>query len=386
MADETQNSRRPRRGRNRSASQSKAPEKDVVLGDAIEVMASMPDASVDLVFADPPYNLQLGGDLTRPDNSNVDGVDADWDKFEDFASYDTFSRAWLKEAHRILKPNGALWTIGSYHNIFRVGAAVQDIGYWILNDVVWVKTNPMPNFRGTRLTNAHETLIWAAKSKDAKYTFNYAALKTSNDDLQMRSDWLMPICTGAERLKGADGAKTHPTQKPESLLHRILVATTNPGDVVLDPFAGSGTTGAVAKRLGRRFIGIERDRDYADAARRRIAAATPISEEDLAATQSKRRAPRIPFGEIVELGLLKPGATLYDPKKRRPARVRPDGSIVVKDAEGDERQGSIHKIGALVQNASACNGWTYWHYEEKTGLKPIDFLRDKARKRRTRKA
>ncbi|MEO1013739.1 MAG: site-specific DNA-methyltransferase [Pseudomonadota bacterium] len=363
-----------------------ATENGVILGDSLEVLKSIADETVDLIFADPPYNLQLGGDLTRPDNSDVDGVDDDWDKFDGFASYDAFTRAWLREARRILKPDGALWTIGSYHNIFRVGAAIQDEGYWILNDVVWVKTNPMPNFRGTRLTNAHETLIWAAKSKNAKYTFNYAALKTSNDDLQMRSDWLMPICTGAERLKGADGAKAHPTQKPEGLLHRILVGTTNPGDLVLDPFAGSGTTGAVAKRLGRRFIGIERDPGYAAAARKRFAETTPIYGENLPATQSKRRAPRIPFGEIVELGLLKPGATLYDPKKRRPAQVRPDGSIVVKDAEGDERQGSIHKIGALVQNASACNGWTYWHYEEKTGLKPIDFLRDKARRKRSRKA
>ncbi|MEM1395848.1 MAG: DNA methyltransferase [Pseudomonadota bacterium] len=358
------------------------PDASVIHGDALAVMRQIPSDSVDLVFADPPYNLQLGGDLTRPDNSTVNGVDDGWDKFDCFADYDAFTRAWVSEAKRILKPNGALWTIGSYHNIFRVGTAIQDAGFWVLNDVVWVKTNPMPNFRGTRLTNAHETLIWASMSKDAKYTFNYDALKTSNDDLQMRSDWLMPICTGTERLKGADGNKTHPTQKPESLLHRIIIATTNPGDVVLDPFAGSGTSGAVAKRLGRRFIGIDRELDYVEAARQRIAAETPVSEENLKQQPSKRRAPRIPFGEIIELGLIKPGAKLYDPRRLRAAAVRPDGSIVVKDNEGDEQQGSIHKMGALVQNAEACNGWTYWHYEEETGLKPIDFLRDKARRKR----
>ncbi|MBI1393502.1 MAG: site-specific DNA-methyltransferase [Alphaproteobacteria bacterium] len=354
----------------------------IVIGDAVDVLKRLPDASVDLVFADPPYNLQLGGDLTRPDNTHVDGVDDDWDKFATFDDYDLFTRAWLTEAKRVLKPTGCLWTIGSYHNIFRVGSAIQDEGFWILNDVVWVKTNPMPNFRGTRLTNAHETLIWAATGKGAKYTFNYAALKAGNEDLQMRSDWMLPICTGSERLKGADGAKAHPTQKPEALLHRLLVATTNPGDVVVDPFTGSGTTGAVARRLGRRFIGIERDEAYALAARRRIDAAAPVAAAHLETTPSRRRAARIPFGEIVELGLLKPGAKIYDPKRRRPATVRPDGSIVVLDAEGDERQGSIHKMGALVQNAQACNGWTYWHYEEKTGLKPIDFLRDKVRRKR----
>ena len=351
----------------------------IIEGDCIKSMAALPDNCVDLIFADPPYNLQLGGDLTRPDNSSVDGVDDEWDKFDSFKAYDDFTRGWLAEAHRILKPNGAIWVIGSYHNIFRVGAAVQDQGFWILNDVIWRKSNPMPNFRGTRLTNAHETLIWAAKSQKSKYTFNYRALKTANDDLQMRSDWEFPICTGAERIKGADGAKTHPTQKPEALLHRILIGATNPGDVILDPFFGSGTTGAAAKYLGRHFIGIERDKIYIAAAKKRIAKVKPLETEDLVTQPSPKAAARVPFGTVVEHRLIKPGSSLYSPRGNHSAKVRADGSLFVKDGE-DEIQGSIHKVGAAVQNAAACNGWTYWHYEAKTGRKPIDFLRNKIRK------
>lgn len=364
--------------RNKPAKQS-LPLDKIVRGDSIEEMAKLPEASVDLIFADPPYNLQLGGDLTRPDNSRVDGVDDDWDRFNSFAEYDAFTRRWLAEARRILKPDGAIWVIGSYHNIFRVGAALQDLGYWILNDIIWNKTNPMPNFRGTRFTNAHETLIWAAREKSSRYTFNYSALKTANDDLQMRSDWSIPICTGNERLKSAGGAKTHPTQKPEALLYRVLIGTTKPGDIVLDPFFGSGTTGAVARLLGRRFIGIERDPDYIAAAAKRIAAVKPASDDDLQTAPSKRAMARVPFGAILEQGLLKPGAVLYAPKKKHEARVRADGSIAVKCPDGLQ-QGSIHKIGALVQKAEACNGWTYWHFEAKSGLKPLDFLRDKVRK------
>jgi len=352
----------------------------IIEGDCIEAMKKLPDASVDLVFADPPYNLQLGGDLTRPDNSRVDGVDDEWDKFESFKAYDEFTRRWLAEARRVLKANGAIWVIGSYHNIFRVGAAVQDTGFWILNDVIWRKSNPMPNFRGTRLTNAHETLIWAAKSQKSKYTFNYRALKTANDDLQMRSDWEFPICTGAERIKGADGSKTHPTQKPEALLHRVLIGATNPGDVVLDPFFGSGTTGAAAKYLGRRFIGLERDKAYIAAAKRRIARVKPLEAEDLKTQPCPKAAPRVPFGTVVENRLIKPGAKLYSPRKNHSAKVRADGSLYIKNGE-TEIQGSIHKVGAAVQKAQACNGWTYWHFEEKSGLKPIDFLRDKIRKK-----
>ncbi|MFN0023609.1 MAG: site-specific DNA-methyltransferase [Parvularculaceae bacterium] len=357
-----------------------APQLDTILkGDSIDELKRLPDGFADLVFADPPYNLQLGGELTRPDNSRVDGVDDAWDRFGSFAEYDAFTRAWLAQAQRVLKPDGALWVIGSYHNIFRVGAAMQDLGFWLLNDVIWVKSNPMPNFRGTRFANAHETLIWAAKSKDGRPAFNYSALKTANDDLQMRSDWVLPICTGNERLKGAAGTKVHPTQKPEALLYRVLLATTNPGDIVVDPFFGSGTTGAVAKMLGRRFIGIERDPDYIAAAAKRIAGVTPAAAADLAVTPSKRTATRIPFGALVERGLLKPGETLYAPRGPVNARIRADGSIAINGPDG-AIEGSIHKMGAAVQKLDACNGWTFWHYETQTGRKPIDFLREKMRK------
>ena len=380
MAANKKKSKQKSAGRNKTAPAGIADFLDTIIeGDCIKAMKKLPDASVDLIFADPPYNLQLGGDLTRPDNSRVDGVDDDWDKFASFKEYDDFTRGWLAEARRVLKPDGALWVIGSYHNIFRVGAALQDIGFWILNDVIWRKSNPMPNFRGTRLTNAHETLIWAAKSEKSKYTFNYRALKTGNDDLQMRSDWEFPICTGGERIKGDDGAKTHPTQKPESLLYRILIASTKPGDVVLDPFFGSGTTGAAAKYLGRRFIGCERDKTYIAAAKKRIARVKPLDGEGLQTQPSPKSAARVPFGAVVETKLIKPGAKLYSLNKNHEAKVRADGSLFVNEG-GVEIQGSIHKVGAAVQNAAACNGWTYWHYEEKTGLKPIDFLRDKIRK------
>ncbi|WP_158915122.1 site-specific DNA-methyltransferase [Caulobacter sp. S45] len=347
----------------------------ILQGDCLEILAGLPDKSVDLVFADPPYNLQLGGDLHRPDNSKVDAVDDAWDQFDSFEAYDTFTRAWLKECRRVLKDEGALWVIGSYHNIFRVGATLQDLGFWLLNDVVWRKTNPMPNFKGTRLTNAHETLIWAAKSQgQRRYTFNYDALKVFNDDVQMRSDWTLPICTGEERLKGVDGLKAHPTQKPEALLHRVLLASTRPGDLVLDPFFGSGTTGAAAKRLGRRFIGIEREQAYIEVAKARIADVIPTPPEQLAVTTSKRSEPRIPFGMILEAGLLHAGDELYCPKGKRSARVRADGSLI-----SGEMSGSIHKLGALVDEATACNGWTFWHMKTDRGLAPIDVLRVRVR-------
>ena len=349
----------------------------IIQGDCIEVLRSLPDRSVDLVFADPPYNLQLGGDLLRPDNSRVDAVDDAWDQFESFAAYDAFTRAWLGECRRVLKDDGAIWVIGSYHNIFRVGSQLQDLGFWILNDVVWRKTNPMPNFKGARFTNAHETLIWAAKGKGAKrYTFNYDAMKMANDELQMRSDWTFPLCTGEERLKDETGAKAHPTQKPEALLHRILLASTRPGDLVLDPFFGTGTTGAAARRLGRRYIGIERETEYVELARERIARVQPVSPEDLQVTGSKRAEPRVPFGQILEAGLLRPGDVLYCPRGERAARVRADGSLAT-----GELTGSIHKVGALVQSAPACNGWTYWHFRTDKGLAPIDVLRAQVRSR-----
>jgi modification methylase len=342
----------------------------ILVGDCIKHMNALPAGSVDLIFADPPYNLQLEQGLTRPDQSRVDAVDDDWDKFESFAHYDVFTRAWLSAARRLLKPDGALWVIGSYHNIFRVGATLQDLDFWILNDVVWRKANPMPNFRGTRFTNAHETLIWAARGQKSRVTFNYEALKLSNDDTQMRSDWLFPICTGAERLKGDDEGKVHPTQKPEALLYRVLSATTRPGDVVLDPFFGTGTTGAVARKLGRRFIGIEREDTYVAAALKRIAATRPLSAAVIETAVPKRAAPRVAFGSLVEMGLIAPGTTLVDDRKRYQALVRADGSL----ASG-AHSGSIHRVGALVQGAEACNGWTFWHTEREGRLAPIDDFR-----------
>jgi len=347
----------------------------IIVGDCLEELAKLPAASVDLVFADPPYNLQLEGDLLRPNNTRVDGVDDDWDKFSDFAEYDRFCRAWLSECRRVLKRDGAIWVIGSYHNIFRLGAAMQDLGFWIQNDVIWRKTNPMPNFRGRRFTNAHEMLIWAGRDQKSRVTFNYEAMKASNDDLQMRSDWLFPICSGPERLKDDGGRKAHPTQKPEALLHRILLATTNAGDVVLDPFFGTGTTGAVARRLGRRWIGIERDRDYARAAAERIERVQPLGPSSLETARSKRNEPRVPFGTIIELGILEPGSQLYDERRRIRAEVKADGTLAWQGA-----QGSIHRLGATVQGKSACNGWTFWHFEAEGQLKPIDTLRDLAKR------
>ena len=353
----------------------------VLIGDCIEQLKKIPSNSIDLVFADPPYNLQLGGDLKRPDESKVDAVDDAWDKFESMSTYDAFSKAWLAECHRVLKPNGALWVIGSYHNIFRVGTTLQDLGFWILNDVIWRKTNPMPNFRGRRFTNAHETLIWASKSQQSKYTFHYDAMKVFNDDVQMRSDWTLPLCTGAERLKNNEGSKLHPTQKPEALLHRILLATTHAGDVILDPFFGTGTTGAAARQLGRHFIGIEREQNYAAAALERIDNVEPLSQEALKATVGKRAEPRIPFGTLIERGLVKAGEKLYDHTERIAANVRVDGSIASKNESG-----SIHKVGAHVQGAEACNGWTYWHIRRGTNLVPIDLLRQQLRQEMSQSA
>ncbi len=339
--------------------------------DCIAAMARLPDASIDMIFADPPYNLQLGGDLYRPEGGRVDAVDDDWDKFDTFETYDAFTRAWLAEARRILKPDGTLWVIGSYHNIYRVGALLQDAGYWILNDIIWRKSNPMPNFRGTRFTNAHETLIWASRSEASRYTFNYRAMKALNDELQMRSDWVLPICAGAEREKEG-GVKAHPTQKPEALLYRVLLACTNVGDVVLDPFFGTGTTGAVARRLGRNWIGIEREPRYVKVARERIDSTLPLDESAMRVMASRKLQPKVPFGALIESGMIEPGATLTDGKRRWTARVLADASVV----SGDE-QGSIHKVGAALQGAPSCNGWMFWHVEEGEALVLLDTLRQR---------
>jgi modification methylase len=338
-------------------------------------MSRLAAGSVDLVFADPPYNLQLQGDLKRPDDSRVDAVDDAWDKFASFQAYDDFTRAWLIACRRVMKPTATLWVIGSYHNIFRVGAILQDLGFWILNDVVWRKSNPMPNFRGRRFTNAHETLIWAARDQDAKgYTFNYEALKAGNEDVQVRSDWTLPLCTGDERLKGGDGKKLHPTQKPEGLLARVILAASRPGDLVLDPFCGTGTTGAVAKRLGRRFLGVEREAGYAKAAAERIAGVEPLPEASLASFVTAREAPRVPFSTLVERGLVDPGAVLVDARRRHKVMVRPDGAVSLDGAVG-----SIHRIGALAQGLEACNGWAFWHLDTPKGLISIDALRAEIR-------
>ena len=346
----------------------------IMLGDAVRIMRMLPAASVHCVFADPPYNLQLRGELRRPDDSLVDGVDEEWDRFTDFASYDDFTHGWLTECRRLLRKDGTLWVIGSYHNIFRIGAIMQELGFWILNDVIWRKSNPMPNFRGRRFTNAHETLIWAAKGRDSRYRFNYQAMKSLNDDLQMRSDWFLPLCTGAERLRNEHGLKLHPTQKPEALLHRVLISCTNPGDIVLDPFVGTGTTAVVARRLSRHYIGIERHPAYVEAALGRIRQVRPASQDGITTTPTKRDVPRVPFGSLVERGLLPPGTVLTDRMRRVQAVVVADGTI-----RAGNSQGSIHKVGATVQNAPACNGWTFWHFERDGALVAIDVLREESK-------
>jgi modification methylase len=351
------------------------PQARILVGDCAAEMAKLPADSVDLVFADPPYNLQLASDLKRPDDSRVDAVDDDWDKFASFAAYDEFTKAWLKACRRVMKPAATIWVIGSYHNIFRVGAIMQDLGFWILNDVIWRKSNPMPNFRGRRFTNAHETLVWASRDPAAKgYTFNYETLKAGNEDIQVRSDWTLPLCTGEERLKGRDGKKLHPTQKPEALLARVLLSSSRVDDLVLDPFCGTGTTGAVAKKLGRRFVGCERDPSYAKAAEKRIAAVKPLAAPTLAPFVTAREAPRVPFAALIERGLVTPGVKLVDAKKRHIALVRADGALSLAG-----QVGSIHRIGALAQGLEACNGWTFWHIETPKGLRLIDELRAKVR-------
>ncbi|HCU59188.1 MAG TPA: modification methylase [Alphaproteobacteria bacterium] len=346
----------------------------IINDDSIKVMNEMEEKSVDMIFADPPYNMQLGDALRRPDNSTVDGVFEEWDSFESVKAYDEYTLSWLQAARRVLKDDGSLWVIGSYHNIFRVGTILQDLGFWILNDIVWNKVNPMPNFRGTRFTNAHETLIWAVKNPKSKYTFNYEAMKALNEDVQMRSTWEIPICTGKERLKDEDGHKLHPTQKPEALLYRVIMASSKIGDVILDPFFGTGTTGAVAKKLGRQFIGIEKDANYVRGAQKRIDAIEFGKVDELEYTVKKKQA-RIPFGTVVEQGFLKPGTMLFDANKKHQVMIRSDGTV-----KSDTAEGSIHQLGAAAQNATACNGWTYWYYEdENKNLVSIDELREKIR-------
>tara|TARA_B100001121_G_scaffold61144_1_gene53723 strand:+ start:300 stop:1370 length:1071 start_codon:yes stop_codon:yes gene_type:complete len=345
----------------------------IINADSLRELKKVPDETFDLIFADPPYNLQLQNSLIRPDRSKVNAVNDNWDQFKSFKTYDKFTTEWLIECKRILKKNGTIWVIGSYHNIFRVGKIVQDLGFWILNDVIWNKKNPMPNFKGTRFTNAHETLIWASKSKKSKYTFNYQSMKTFNDDLQMRSTWSLPICNGKERLKN-NGLKVHSTQKPEALLHRIILASSNKKDFIFDPFLGSGTTAVVSKKLGRSYFGIEKEKIYYEAASKRLQNTKEIKDEYLDVVQNNKSKPRIPFGSLIELGVIKPGVEIYDKKKEIYAKVMIDGSIKYKQNEG-----SIHKVAAKILGSESCNGWTYWHYKSGKILKPIDELRQRLR-------
>jgi modification methylase len=358
------------------------PRDQILEGDCVQVMRRLPEGSIDIIFADPPYNLQLSQELYRPNMTKVDAVDDDWDQFSSFAEYDRFSQAWLSACRRVLKEDGTIWVIGSYHNIFRIGKILQDLDYWILNDVIWIKTNPMPNFRGVRFTNAHETLIWAAKGKSSKYTFNHHAMKPFNNGLQMRSDWVFPICMGAERIK-VDGKKAHTTQKPEALLYRLMLASSNPGDVVLDPFFGTGTTGAVAKKLHRHWIGIEREKEYIDIAQKRIQAVVQeaYDEKTFDVRDKRRNAPRVPFANLLELGYLRPGQKLYFRKDhQKAASIKPDGKLRMGSFEG-----SIHQAGRHLSGDRPCNGWVHWYYEDESGaLQKIDRLREEVRARKKR--
>jgi len=340
-------------------------------GNSLEILKKIPDKTFDLVFADPPYNLQIGKKLKRPDDSKVNGVNDKWDQFKNFNDYDNFCKLWLTESKRVLKDNGSIWVIGTYHNIFRLGYHIQNMEFWILNDVIWRKNNPMPNFRGTRFTNAHETLIWASKNKKSKYTFNYQSLKCLNDDLQMRSDWTLPICSGNERIK-KNGKKVHSTQKPESLLYRILLASTNKGDFVFDPFLGTGTTAVVAKKLGRNYFGIESEKKYFKTAKQRLEKTIKMEDHYLDTIKNNKSKPRIPFGSLVELGIVKPGMSVFDYKKKVNAKIMADGSIKYQNSEG-----SIHKVAAKIIGAESCNGWTYWHYNNNGSMLPIDDLRQR---------
>ena len=344
---------------------------NIINGNTLEELTNVPSKSFDLIFADPPYNLQIGKKLKRPDNSVVNGVNDKWDQFENFELYDSFCKKWLSECKRVLKDNGTIWVIGSYHNIFRIGYHMQNMGYWILNDVIWKKNNPMPNFRGTRFTNAHETLIWASKNKNSKYTFNYQSLKCLNDDLQMRSDWTLPICNGNERIK-KNRKKAHSTQKPESLLHRVLLSSTNKNDLVFDPFLGTGTTAVVSKKIGRNYFGIEKEKKYYNIAEQRLEETTKIKDHCLDVIKNNKSKPRIPFGSLIEMGIIKPGMEIFDSKKKVNAKIMVDGSI-----KHNESEGSIHKVAAKITGTESCNGWTYWHYHLNGALVPIDNLRQK---------
>ncbi len=349
----------------------------ILLGDSLKIMKTIPSKSVDLIFADPPYNLQLKDTLYRPDQTTVEAVTQDWDKFNTYKEYDNFTEQWLKESKRILKKGGALWVIGSYHNILRVGTSIQNDGFWILNDIIWHKTNPMPNFRGTRFTNAHETLLWCTTSRETKYTFNYQNLKELNYGKQMRSDWYIPICSGKERLRENNNQRSHPTQKPEALMYRIILSSTNKGDIILDPFLGSGTTAVVAKKLQRNFIGIEQDKEYISLAKKRLKQTKVLNDEVVKMKKSRKDLPKVPFGELVEQGIIPPGAVLTDKKEKYKATVTVDGSLKINNISG-----SIHQVGATIQGLSNCNGWDFWHIKNKSTSILLDEVRDKYRNKK----
>ena len=349
----------------------------ILHGDSLELLKQIPDKSIDLVFADPPYNLQLKDTLYRPDQTTVEAVTNDWDKFDTYQAYDNFSLLWLKESKRVLRDGGALWVIGSYHNILRLGTSIQNLGFWILNDIIWHKTNPMPNFRGTRFTNAHETLLWCTTARKAKYTFNYQNLKELNEGKQMRSDWHIPICAGKERLRESNNQRSHPTQKPEALLYRILVSSTNKGDIVLDPFLGSGTTAVMAKKLQRNFIGFEQDKEYIKLAKKRLKQTKVLADEVVTMAKSRKDLPKVPFGELVEQGIIPPGAVLTDKKEKFKATVSIDGSLKIKDISG-----SIHQVGAKIQGLPSCNGWDFWHVKDKSSSKLLDDIRGDYRRKK----
>lgn len=341
-------------------------------GDSIACMNKLPAKSVQLVFADPPYNLQLKQDLYRPNNTKVAGVDDEWDKFSSTSAYDDFTTAWLTACRRVMADDATIWVIGSYHNIFRVGRIMMDLGFWVLNDVQWYKTNPMPNFRGVRFTNATETLIWAKKSEQQKrYTFNHQVMKQLNGGKQMTSVWHIPLCTGRERIKNAQGQKAHSTQKPEELLRRVILSSSSEGDVVLDPFLGSGTTSAVAKQLNRKSIGIEQEKEYVEISKTRLRGIQPSAFKHLRVVEpAKQTAAKVTMQQLIWGDYLREKQRLYTKSKQHSAVVLADGSI--KNGVG---KGSIHKVGALLKNTESCNGWLFWYCNQDGKMVPLDEYR-----------
>lgn len=342
----------------------------IIKGNCVEELKKLPSNSIDLIFADPPYNLQLGEKLIRPDSTEYSGVEDKWDKFSSNQEYEDFCTEWLGECKRILKDNGSIWVIGSYHNVFTLGYIMQSkLNLWFINDIIWIKHNPTPNFNGTRFNNAHETLIWATKSKESKFTFHYKSMKSFNDDKQMRSDWYLPICQGGERLKDENNVKVHSTQKPEDLLYRIILSNSNEGDIILDPFFGTGTTGAVAKKLNRNFIGIEQEDKYIKYAKERIEIIQPLDLETLE-YKIEIKESKVSIGQLIESELLSPGTCLYDKNKTYKAILLADGTL-----DDSQFVGSIHKLSARRLGKTNNNGWEYWYFYKDGTFTSINELR-----------